>query len=154
MLKRCQISRILVRQQSKPSTQSFIIIILLWFNMLLDIFLEMSFCTAPLIKKWSYIFELVVEFRGKSTSHFAIMTCLMCLFLCCPQESELSEDNTPQKPLHLIRAQLSHHHYLVHNSGKNRRHVSRFCEWFDFLQICSSFVFKRDNCGLIVLFFF
>lgn len=50
----------------------------------------------------------------------------MCL---CLQESELSEDNAPQKPLPLIRAQLNHHRRVAHNSGEETgTHLQRFCE--------------------------
>lgn len=51
--------------------------------------------------------------------------------LMCLQESELSEDNAPQKPVPVLRAELHHHRRLAHNGGEETgTHLQRFCERF------------------------
>ncbi len=48
-------------------------------------------------------------------SQYVSNVCLLSRHL---QESELPEDNAPQKPLPVIRAELNHHRRLAHNGRK------------------------------------
>lgn len=57
------------------------------------------------------------------------------------QESELSEDNTPQKPLCVVRAELDHHRRLAYNDVQETGpHERRFCK-----QPTSSSAFKLPS---------
>lgn len=54
---------------------------------------------------------------------------VMFLTLYVLQESELSEDNAPQKPLRVVRAELDHHRRLAHNDVQETgTHEWRFCK--------------------------